>query len=77
MFKIINPNWKSAAQQKAETHAPAVAAWLAANANNQTVGIAELRAGLPAIAGDLSRAVINQICSILGLEVSGAEDKGA
>lgn len=77
MLKIINPNWKSPAQQKAETHAPAVAAWLAANATNQAVTLAELRAGLPAIAADLTRAVVNQICSILGLEVTGANDQAA
>jgi hypothetical protein len=76
-LKIINPNWKSATQQKAETHAPAIAAWLAANPTNQLVSIAELRAGLPAIAGDLNRAVINHICSILGLEIQDPEDIAA
>lgn len=76
-LKIVNPNWKSADQQKAETHAPAVSAWLAANASNRLVGIPELRAGLPAIAADLTRSVVNQICAILGLEVQGADDPAA
>ena len=76
-FQIENPNWKSAIQQKAETHAPAVAAWLAANSANRYVGLAELRAGLPAIAADLTRTVVNQICQNLGLAVVGADDQGA
>lgn len=76
-FQLLNPNWKSSVQQKAEQHAPAVAAWLAANSANRYIGLAELRAGLPAIAGDLTRSVVNQICSILGLEVTGADDQGA
>lgn len=73
-FKITNPNWKSIVQKKAEQHAPAVAAWLANNAANHFIGLAELRAGLPAIAGDLTRPVINQICVILGLQVEGQDD---
>ena len=76
-FQIQNPNWKSTAQQKAETHAQAVSAWLAANPANHYVGLAELRAGLPAIAADLTRPVVNHICTILALEVTGADDQGA
>lgn len=73
MFKIINPNWKSGAEKKAEQHAPAVAAWLAKNAANRYVGMAEIRAGMPEIAGDMTRQVINQICIIMGLQVEGQE----
>lgn len=76
-FQIKNPNWKSAVEQKAETHAPAVSAWLAANPGNRYIGLAELRTGLPAIAGDLTRPVVNQICAILGLEILGADDPAA
>lgn len=76
-FQITNPNWKSPAQQKAEQHAPAVAAWLAANPGNHYVGLPALKAALPAIAADLNRTVVNHICSILGLEVSGADDQAA
>jgi len=76
-LKITNPNWKSPVEQKAATHAPAVSAWLAANAANRYIGIAELRAGLPAIAADLTRPVINNICSILALEIQGADDPTA
>jgi len=76
-FQIQNPNWKSPIQQKAETHAPAVAAWLAANPGNRFVGLGELRAGLPAISADLTRPVVNHICTILGLEVLGADDQAA
>lgn len=74
-FKIENPNWKTPVRQKAEQHAPAVAAWLQANAANRYVTIAEMRGGLSAIAGDLTRPVINEICNILGLNVEGADDK--
>lgn len=76
-FKIVNPAWKSAVQQKAELHAPAVAAWLAANPNIRYVGLVELKTALPAIAADLTRAVVNQICVLRGLEVTGADDQAA
>ena len=74
VFKIVNPNWKSATQTKAESLAPQVSAWLQANPANQFVGLAELRAGLPAIAADLTRPVVNQICAILDLQIQGADD---
>ena len=73
-FAIVNPAWKSAVQKKAEQHAPAVKSWLEQNPENRLVTIAELRAGLPAIAGDLSRAVVNQIAQIIGAAVEGADD---
>lgn len=68
MFVIVNPNWKSASQTKAATHAPAVAAFLAANPTMRMVSLAELKAGLPAIADDLNRAVVNQIAKLLAIE---------
>ena len=76
-FVIINPAFKTAAQKKADQHAPAVLEWLQANPNNKTVTLAELRAALPAIAGDLSRAVVNQIAVIIGAAVEGADDPAA
>lgn len=76
-FLITNPAWKSPVQQKAELHAPAVRAWLYANADKPAVTLGQLRAGLPAIAGDLSRLVVNQICAQEGFVVQGAEDTGA
>lgn len=75
-YRIKNPAWKSQVQQKAEACAPAVAAFLAANPGIETVTLAELRAGLPGIAADLSRRVVNQIVDILGLTVEGADDQG-
>ena len=69
MFRIINPAWKSASEIKAEKHAPAVLAWLQANSTNRYITITELRTGLPLIAGDLSRAVVNQIAVIIGAEL--------
>ena len=76
-FSLVNPAWKSAVQKKAEKHAPVVKTWLEQNADNRLVTLAELRAGLPAIAGDLSRAVVNQIASIIGAQVEGADDPEA
>lgn len=76
-YAIVNPVWKSAVQQKAELHAPAVLAWLQANSGNRLIGLAELRSGLPVIAGDLSRAVVNQIAVIIGAVVEGADDQSA
>lgn len=74
-YAIVNPAWKSAVQKKAERHAPAVKAWLEQNPENRLVSVTELRAGLPAIAGDLSRAVVNQIAVIIGAQVEGADDQ--
>lgn len=75
MIRIKNPHWKSSVQLKAEQHAPAVSAWLQANPTNKVVTMAELRAGLPAIAADLSRAVINAICQQIGAEIENPEDQ--
>jgi hypothetical protein len=75
--RLVNPFWKSAAQQKAEQHAPAVQAWLQANAGNRLVTLAELKAGLPAAAPDLSRAVFNQICAQLGVVIDNPDDTDA
>lgn len=69
MMKFNNPFFKSAAQKKVEQHQPAVVAWLTAQASNRVITLAELRAGLPAIAGDLSREVVNQICANIGAEI--------
>ena len=77
MFAIVNPAWKSSVQKKAEQHAPAVKAWLDGNSENRLVTLVELRAGLPGIAGDLSRVVVNQIAVIIGADVEGADDVAA
>lgn len=76
-FRLINPAFKTVAQQKAEQHAPAVLAWLQANAGNHFVTLAELRAGLPAIAADLTRPVVNEICRINGIEIDDPADTAA
>lgn len=76
-FRLVNPGWKSAVQKKAEQHAPAVRAWFDANPENRYVTLAELREALPGIAGDLSRAVVNQIAVIIGAQAEGAEDSAA
>ena len=72
-LKIVNPAWKDAVTKKAEKHAPTVLAWMEANPDNHYVTLDELRVALPAIAADLSRAVVNQIVVLIGATVEGAE----
>lgn len=72
-MKLVNPYWKDAIQTKAETHKPAVLAWLTANAGNRLVTLAGLRAGLPAIAGDLTRPVVQQIAAMAGIVIEDAD----
>lgn len=74
VMKIVNPAWKSGAQKKAEQHAPAVAAWLTANPNNRVVTIADLKAAMPEIDGDLRREVVNQIAAIIGAKIEGMDE---
>jgi hypothetical protein len=76
-MKFINPHFKSAAEKKIEQHQPAVVAWLQAQAANRIITLAELRAGLPTIAGDLSRQVVNGICANIGAEIVDPEDQQA
>lgn len=73
-FLIVNPAWKSAAQIKAETHAPAVLAWLNNNSANRAVTLAELKAGLPAISADLTRQVVNIIANIIGAKTENIDE---
>jgi hypothetical protein len=72
-MKLLNPYWKDAITTKAETHKPAVLAWLTANAGNRFVTMNELRAGLPGIAGDLTRPVVQEICSQAGIAIESAD----
>lgn len=76
-FRLMNPAWKSAAQLKAEQHAAAVQAWLNSNSASRYVTLADLRAGLPAIAPDLTRQVVNIIAGMVGAGVDGIDDAGA
>lgn len=73
-MKFINPHFKSTTQKRVAQHQPAVDAWLTAQTDNRVITLAELRAGLPAIAGELSREVVNQICANIGAEVVDPED---
>lgn len=73
-MKIINPNWKSAIEKKANTVAPLISNFLAANPANRYVTVAELKAGLPDIANDLTVAVVTQACLILDLKLEEAEN---
>lgn len=77
MLKFYNPNYVTAVETKAQQHRAAVDAWLKlpAQAAQQVITLAELRAGLPAIAADLTRLVFNEIASSLRLEVLDASDQ--
>lgn len=76
-LRIYNRYFKTAIEVKAEQHAPAIDAWLKTQTGNKVVTIAELKAGVPAAAGDLSHAVVNQICAMLGLQIENPEDQEA
>jgi hypothetical protein len=76
-IKFINPYFKSAVQLKAEQHAPAVQAWMQAQPTNKAITMNELRTGLPAIAADLTRPVVNHIMATLGAECENPEDDQA
>lgn len=76
-LRLINPYYKTAVEQKAEQHAPAVDAWLQGQTSNRIVTLAELRAGLPAIAAELTRPVVNQIARLLNVAIDNPEDTQA
>lgn len=75
--KVRNPYAVSPVLAKAAQHGPAIDAWLKANTGNKLVGLAELRAALPAVAPDLSREVFNQVCANLGLTITNPDDTEA
>lgn len=78
MLRFKNPYaGKIGAEAKIATHTPAVQAWLQANPANRVVTLAELRAGLPLIAADLTRPVVNQILQNLGCEIENPENGAA
>jgi len=76
-FKIVNPYAGDATASKAAQHKAAVQAWLQANPGKAAVTLAELRAGLPAIAGDLSREVVNEIAQRIGCAMTDRESPDA
>ena len=79
MLKFLNPNFKTALESKVVQHKPAVDAWLKlpAQAAQRVITLAELRAGLPLNAADLTRPVVNQIMQELGVKIDNPEDTEA
>lgn len=77
MMRFQNPFFKTPVEVKVQAHKPAVVAWLQAQATNRVITMAELRAGLPDIAADLTRAVVNQICADIGAEIDNPQDETA
>ena len=73
-MKFANPYFKTPAEQKIALHQTAVNSWLQAQSANRVITLAELRAGLPAIAADLTRQVVNGICQNLGAHIFDPED---
>lgn len=80
MMKFRNP-WfvppVSADEAKRAAMAPAVKAWLQTQTGNKLVSLAELRAGLPALAADLTRPMVNQILADLGIVIDNPDDQSA
>ena len=76
-MKFRNPHFVSPIEKKIAQHQPAVVAWLQAELNNRIITMAELRAGLPDIAADLTRPVVNGILANIGAEVIDPEDHQA
>ena len=74
MLKFSNPYFKSAVEVASDALAPQVNAWLKTQVANKTITLAELRAGLPAIAAQLDRQTVNQIAADLNLFVQNPED---
>lgn len=74
MLTIKNPYFKLPAEKKAEQHAAAIDAWLQSQPNRETVTIADIKAGVPAAAADLSREVVNETAKVLGLVIVNPED---
>lgn len=74
MMKFENPFFRSAVEIKVDTHTPTVVAWLESQSSNRMITLAELRAGLPAIAADLTRQVVNQICHDIGAHIENTDD---
>ena len=74
MLRIVNPFYVSPVQEKINQHRAAVQAWIQGQPQNRIITMAALRAGLPAIAADLSRAVVNAICVGIGATIENPED---
>lgn len=79
MMELFNPYFRTALEFKVAQHKPAVDAWLKlpAQAAQRIITLAELRAGLPLIAADLTRPVVNQIMQELGVKIKNPEDAEA
>lgn len=74
MLRIKNPFFVTPDQATATRHKPAVLAWMQGQTTNKIITMAELRAALPAIAGELTRTVVNQICADIGADIENPED---
>lgn len=76
-LKIINPYFESAVEKKAKQHAAALDAWLKTQTAKPSITIADLKAAFPAMAGELSRELVNEVCARLGLTIENQEDTEA
>ena len=77
MIKLINPWHLMSSEAAATLHAPAVRTWLQGQPGNRIITLAELRAGLPALAAALTRPVVNQICADLDIGIENPDDSQA
>lgn len=76
-LRIKNPYFKLPVEKKAEQQAAALDAWLKTQTSKAYVSIADLKAAFPAVAPDMTREVINQVCANLGLTIENPEDTEA
>ncbi len=79
MLKFANPRFKPVAQKTKEDNAakdaPLVDAWLLTQTDQKVITLADIKAGLPAIAADLDRETINMIAQQLGMKCLNQEDQ--
>ena len=79
MLKFKNPYFKAAGQKGKETNvaknAPLIDAWLKTKTDQNVITLAEIKAALPAIAGELDRESANMISQALGLGILNPEDQ--
>lgn len=73
-LKIRNPFYLSPDMATAQAHGAAVRQFMEGRTGDKLVTLAELRAGLPAIAAQLTRPVVNQICADNGWQIDNPED---
>lgn len=78
MLKFQNPYFKAPGQKGKETkaakNAPLIDAWLQTQTDQKVITLDNIKAALPAIAGELDRESANMVSQALGLVILNPED---